>query len=345
MAIIGSSRWVVSPSGFLGAVCLNEERPPRSLDEWRGWLEVQRVEILRQLHDTGAVLLRGFSGALLEAAFPEVLRSLGTPLGDYLGGSTPRTRLTSFTYTATELPGDYSIALHHEMSYLPAAPEAICFYSVQPATIGGRSVLAESRRVRAALAPQVEVAFRERGVLVTRSLPPRGSIYLASGMSRPWQDVFGTDDLSRVEAICRERQWTPAWCDDGTLRLQHGATPACRPHPRTGEAIWFNQAHYYSPECMVRWAERDGRHLQGRYIRRLIDRHDHAHLNQVTFADGSPIPSQYLLSIWEALAASESHVALEAGDILILDNYEVMHGRESFSGPRRLHAGLIERLL
>lgn len=335
---------VVSRSNFPGVMYLNEGGAFRSMDECLDWLARHRDSILCELRSAGVVLLRGFSAALPADVFPALLRSLGTPMKDYLGGSTPRTRLGSVTYSATELPGEYSIALHHEMSYLPQAPEAICFYCVQQSATGGGSVLAASRRVRAALPAEVESAFRERGVLVTRSLPPRHSIYLASGMSRPWQDVFATDDPARVEIVCRERHWVPSWCDDGTLRLQHGATSAYRQHPQTGEPVWFNQAHYYSPECMLRWAERDGRTSQARYILRLMERRDYDHLNQVTFADGSVIPPAYLLSIWDALVQSETVFTMDVGDIMVLDNYAVMHGRESFSGTRQLQVGLIERI-
>lgn len=323
---------------------LNEGRRVRSIAEWQDWLARHRDPILRDLRTAGGVLLRGFFAAMPENAFSALLCSLGIPMRDYLGGSTPRTRLSSVTYSATELPGEYSIALHHEMSYLSEAPEAVCFYCVRQSTSGGGSILADSRSVRAALPAEAEYAFRDKGVLVTRSLPPRHSIYLTSGMSRPWQDVFGTDDPARVEIICRQRHWTPSWCDDGTLRLQHGVMPAYRPHPQTGEPVWFNQAHYYSPECMLRWAESDGRTAQARYIHRLIKRRDQDHLNQVTFGDGSEIPPTYLLSIWGAIAQSGTVFRMEAGDIMILDNYAVMHGRETFSGTRLLQVGLIEHV-
>jgi len=337
-------QWTVGIAGALVTLCENADGSPRSRDELERWLHDHHAVLRAHLLANGGVLLRGFAGELREEAFHAVLDMVGAPMEDYVGGSTPRKRLSSRTYTATELGGEYSVALHQEMSYLPVAPEAIAFYCARAAQAGGRSVLADAREVARSLPNEVLASFGRHGILITRALPPRRSLYLASGISRPWQDVFGTDHRGAVLDIAAKRRWQVSWCDDGTLHLKHGATPAFRSHPKTGEDIWFNQAHYYSPDCMLRWAVRDGRTLQEHYLRRLLERGDHEHLNHVTAADGSPLPAKYLLAIWETLVAAERPVEMTVGDILLLDNYRVMHGRDRFSGARAMQAGLIATL-
>ncbi|MBQ0933545.1 TauD/TfdA family dioxygenase [Ideonella sp. 4Y16] len=292
----------------------------------------------------GSVLLRGFAGTLGAEAFSIALAAIGTPMHDYVGGSTPRRRLGSRTYSATELSGEYSIALHQEMSYLPVAPEGIGFYCERAADAGGCSLLADARDVVRLLPQPVIESFRDRNIAITRALPSRGSMYLASGVSRPWQDVFETEERSSAFDIASRRGWSASWCDDGTMHLRHGVTSAFRRHPETGSEVWFNQAHYYSPDCMLQWAKHDQRKQQERYIQRLVDRGDKDHLNRVTYADGGPIPREALLSIWTALKRSERAVEMLPGDILLADNYFVMHGREKFSGARSMHAGLIAKL-
>jgi hypothetical protein len=56
----------------------------------------------------------------------------------------------------------------------------------------------------------------------------------------------------------------------------------------------------------------------------------------VTFADGTPIPAEYIARIQERGLASAVDVDWRAGDLLLIDNVLVGHGRRPFEGPRRV---------
>ncbi len=61
----------------------------------------------------------------------------------------------------------------------------------------------------------------------------------------------------------------------------------------------------------------------------------------VFFEDGSPIPASYrwdLLDISEELAFP---VSWRAGDLLMIDNWRIMHGRRAFKDPRREIAAML----
>ena len=61
----------------------------------------------------------------------------------------------------------------------------------------------------------------------------------------------------------------------------------------------------------------------------------------ITFGDGSPLDRE---SVMQAVAFGEElafDVPWQAGDVALIDNYLVMHGRRTFSGTRKVLASLV----
>jgi len=75
-------------------------------------------QVKATLEESGAVLLRGLN--LNDTSQAErVLSALGTRFDDnYLGGASPRSRLSDHFFTSTEAPAPYVISFHTEMCYL-----------------------------------------------------------------------------------------------------------------------------------------------------------------------------------------------------------------------------------
>lgn len=307
------------------------------------WLREHNGLLREDLHRFGAILIKGFKSICDEGPFNTILSALGTPMADYVGGSTPRTRLLGNIYTATELPRQYSVPLHQEMAYLPRFPIAVVFLCMEPASLGGETTIADARDVTKTLDANIKRSFDQNGINIRRMLPTRGSLYSATGVSRPWQDVFGTSDRRTVERLAADRAWKISWRKDGGLYLWHQGLPAFRTHPHTQDKLWFNQAHNYAPECMIRWAIRDERSSQRKYLQRLQLRNPDA-LNKVSYADDTLMPSDAFDHIWDVLVSAEKLVRWERGAFLVLDNMLTMHGRHQFIGKRRILAGLLETL-
>jgi len=118
-------------------------------------------------------------------------------------------------------------------------------------------------------------------------------------------------------------------------------------HPDTGREAWFNHAHVFHPVFsselkrsgqLARWAM--VRTLEGLAGRRLVANflcHD------VEYGDGEPIPRRDIESVRDALWR---HVVVEPwrkGDLVLIDNLRIAHGRMDFRGPRKVLAALVER--
>ena len=56
----------------------------------------------------------------------------------------------------------------------------------------------------------------------------------------------------------------------------------------------------------------------------------------MTFADGSPIPAEHVTQIRDRGLSEAVNVDWRTGDLLLIDNVAVGHGRRSFTGPRRI---------
>lgn len=295
------------------------ERPPgpESLAQWLQSLG-PAVHSLRD--GCGAVLVRGFE-IDDEASFARCLAALGVAPISYRGGNTPRTRRGPGIYTATEYAASQTISLHNELSYSASWPEHLYFCCARPADEGGATTLADGRRVLAGLDSAVVEAFRERGVRYVRNL------HGGRGLGRSWQATFETDDREQVERACAASGTQFRWTEAGGLRVEH-VGPGVIEHPRTGEAVWFNQAEQFHPSSLpAEVAELLLEDYRGR----------EQQLPQwASFADGEPLSPPTLDAVRAQLRREIIEVPWRRGDLLLVDNILALHGRASYSGEREI---------
>ncbi|MCX4481722.1 TauD/TfdA family dioxygenase [Streptomyces cellulosae] len=280
------------------------------------WLQRNSDRVDRALATTGAVLLRGFQVRTAEEFHEAAVVALG-PLMPYLEGASPRSPLGGGVYTSTEYAADQVIPLHNELSYSSRWPGRLAFYCKTPATTGGETPIADSRRVY------------ERITITSTQLPPTQVRYLrhmhdGKGPGVGWPTVFDTTDPARVEEHCRRSRIDITWLSDGALRTSQ-IRPAAIVHPQSGDRVWFNQAHQWhpsngGPEVEALWRELYGNELP----------------MHATTADGQELPPALLSRIRAAYEAETTTFAWHAGDVLLLDNMLTAHGRTAYTGPREV---------
>lgn len=308
------------------------------------WMRAQSGEIVTALHTDGALVLRGFPRIRQPEDYQAAIVGAFPYLRDYVGGSSPRTKLHGRIMTATETPPDWSIPLHQEMAYTANGPHRVAFLCLVPATGGGGlSLLGDMAAALEVIPADVRKEFESRGLRLRRVLPSRESAASKAGIKKSWQEVFDTEDPAAVDAIVAERGWDHRWLNGSRLQLTQEVMAATRRHPVTGREVWHNQAHFFAPACMIDWAVRDQRTRDERELRAVMETTPEL-ADNVVFGtgDGEPVPDEMAVAVWNALRSLERGLALEAGDILIIDNILMAHGRSPFAGDRQLLVALAD---
>jgi alpha-ketoglutarate-dependent taurine dioxygenase len=236
----------------------------------------------------------------------------------YVHGNSPRTKVGDNVYTSTEYPPEFDISMHNELSYAHAWPTRLLFFcEIAPAT-GGATPVVDGVRWLAALDEEVRTAFAG-GVRYTQNL------HDGYGFGKSWQDTFETKDRDTVEAFLSSTGAEWSWRKDGGLRVAQ-VRPATIRHPETGDEVWFNQADQWHAAALG--------DETGAALAKVLPEEDLP--QSVTFADGSPIPGEYVIQIRDRGLASAVDVRWRPGDVLLIDNVLVGHGRRSFTGSRRI---------
>ncbi|MFD4941301.1 TauD/TfdA family dioxygenase [Streptomyces sp. NPDC058239] len=264
-----------------------------------------------------AVVFRGF-GTSAESASYDMAADLLLPNRlAYVHGNSPRTKVGRNVYTSTEYPAEFEISMHNEMSYSHTWPRRILFCCAYPAATGGATPVLDGALWLASLDPEVRVAFAS-GVRYTQNL------HDGMGFGKSWQATFETEERDEVEAFLdgTGAQWR--WAADGSLRIGRTA-PATVEHPVTGTEVWFNQADQWHPAGV------------GEEAALLAEMLPEEELPQsVCFADGSPIPAEYITHIQETGLRQAVDVDWRRGDLLLVDNVAAAHGRRPYTGERRV---------
>jgi len=297
-----------------------ERRAPEASVSLAAWAAEHREWITETLNDSGALLLRGFEVPGV-SGFRAFVRVLTAELLEYKERSTPRTEIEDRVYTSTEYPAHQSIALHNEFSYSYTWPTRIFFHAEIPAEEGGATPIADSRRVYEAVPAEIRDKFATRGVAYVRNY--------GCGVDLSWQDAFQTQDKAAVESYCAAADVCCEWLPGDRLRTRQ-VRPAVTRLPRTGETIWFNQAHLFHVSNLGPESEAEMRRV---FADGDLPRH-------AFFGDGSPISNEDLDEVRRALDSQTVSFPWQSGDVLVLDNMRFAHGRQPYRGRRRVLTAL-----
>lgn len=286
------------------------------------WAESHRESIGRQLLEHGAVLLRGFDVPTPER-FRELARAVTPDLLDYTERAAPRTEVESKVYTSTEFPADEVIPFHHEMSYSHNWPTKLFFFCDVPAQSGGATPLVDDREIFGRIPDDLKRRFADKKVMYVRNY--------GEGVDLSWQEAFQTDRREDVEDYCRRYHTEFEWRDGERLRTRQ-VRQALATHPVTGDTVWFNHAHMFHQS-----------NLKPEVRRALLEEFAPDELPRNAFyGDGEPIPDEVLDTIRGIYSSAARAFTWQRGDVLVVDNFLMSHGRESFVGPRRILVAMAE---
>ena len=287
----------------------------------RGSLESeQQAHVESLLEDHGFVLFRGYD-IVDHECFHQVVDSFGYPNFRYADSfsNAVRTNRTERVFTANEAPASVEIFLHHEMAQTLTFPSRLFFYCEQPATTGGATPICRSDlalKTLEASSPGFVARLSEQGVRYRNTMPAAAD--QGSGQGRSWRDTLSVDTRAEAEAKLASLGYRYAWLADEALSVQTPALPAVVTSP-DGVEVFFNQIVAAGAGWENRADDAEAR---------------------LCYGDGSPLETVFIDA---AIAACYQHtvdLVWQTGDIALLDNYKVMHGRRPFTGTRSVLASL-----
>ena len=277
------------------------------------WLRAERIALTKRANASGALLLRGFP---LESAedFHACVEALDLGRFSYRDSLSNAVRIdrTDRVFTANEAPPEATIRLHHELAQTPAHPRHLLFFCERAPAVGGATALCRSDDVYDALRERVPefVADVERHGVVYRHVMPAVDDPTSS-MGRSWKCTLSVERREEAESRLAELGYSSNWLAEENVEV---VTPVLRGTLALGDGrtSFFNQ-------IVATRSWRDARNEPERAAR---------------LGNGEPIP----LALRDEVAAITDDLAIDldwqSGDLAILDNHRVQHGRRPFEGQR-----------
>jgi len=109
------------------------------------------------------------------------------------------------------------------------------------------------------------------------------------------------------------------WTEDGGAKTVMGPIPAIKYDESRNRKVWFNSM----VAAYTGWEDK---------------RNDPR--KAVTFGDGKPLPADIVHDCLRILEEECVAVPWQRGDVLLIDNWAVLHSRRPFDPPRRVLASL-----
>lgn len=284
------------------------------------WVLENKSVFDQSLLKYGAILLRNFRSYNIDE-FEQFITKTSGHLLVYKNRSTPRTLLSGRIYTSTEYPADQEIPQHNENSYTHEWPRRLFFCCIVPATNGGQTPISDSRKVFQRIPKGIVERFVEQGVMYVRTF--------TKGLGLSWQETFQMTDRTQMQRYCQKNNIVADWLSDGRLRIKQ-VLKATIEHPATGELVWFNQAHLFHLSSLP---------TEIRLELEKTGAPDEMPRNAF-YGNGEPIDHESLRQIRQAYDQEEKLFNWHKGDILVVDNILVAHGRKPFEGERKVVVGM-----
>jgi len=269
----------------------------------------------------GAIWFRGFELMQSVAGNREMHEALGlAPCLDPLHSSGLRKFASErdALYEEVNKPSlrQHYIGLHNESTAKRTAAYAafVCF---QRATEGGgRFLVADGAAVLAELKPEFLQKIYDRQIRISVSnldIPPSFPPIVKEGIKNLVKEAVAPKFDMDLEMIY-ESDGKP-----GRLQAVETAESPINRHPVTGLPVWFSNTHNHA--------------------RKLRDRRPcgvpEVGMTEIFYAD--TMKPMDLEDCQEIKRASEKHItalSMEPGDVLLVDNYRALHGRDVFDGDR-----------
>ena len=279
------------------------------------WIRQNRVAISNSLKQTGAVLIRGLAMQDPDH-FEKFVAAYGLPMFPYKKSlsNAVRVNYSERVFTANEAPSQVEIYLHHEMAQTPVSPSVLFFCCISAAEQGGATPLCRS--------DQLFEAFKLSHPKWTEQLVSKGLRYVtrmpavsdeSSGQGRSWYNTLNVSDKDEVEKKLTAMGYEYSWQNNGGLETLSPLLPGVVELTNGGQSFYHQLIAAYRGWPGVRENPASG----------------------VMFGDKTEIPVGLLESLSSMAEDYTTDLHWADGEIAMLNNRMIMHGRRPYSGNRK----------
>lgn len=264
-------------------------------------LDLPMDEVRTHFQQTGVLLFRDFD--LDMERFRKLTERLSAGFISYDGGAAARNYVGGdpTLMTVSEPTHSYPVPLHGEMYYVENKPLVLWFYCVKPVADGGQTTVGDGVWIHDHLSEGTRRLFEESRI--------RYVMIFAEGR---WQKIFHTEDLEKVRRHCEENHYSMRRDEsDGSIVAEY-VSDAIRKTHWGGEAAFVNNVF-----AITRW-EWAG-----------------VPYRKVRLEDGSRLPEKVIEELWEVEKQATREIAWQPGDVVMVDNSRMLHGRREFKDMTR----------
>jgi len=309
-------------------------------DAQLSYIKENAYDLKTKMVENGAVIFRDFDLMKEQEGFVKFYETLGMktcldPLHSVSARPTVDGKKGSPVYEAVnkESRKNFFIGMHNEFVGT-RAPRAAAFVCFKAAETGGEFLIADGRAIFRDLKPDfVEKLYKKSIRYSVMELPFFGWIdsvpeFAQGAIMGVIKGLASTAINAKVD-FSVDLQWGEGGYDN--VKMLQARAPQQPPivlHPVTGDPTWFCNVHSHSSKL-----RRDREKIYG--AERFEDGASQINKSDMFYGDDGDISDEDLEHMDEVTMKNVQFVKMTEGDVVLLDNYKCMHGRNVFDGTRK----------
>jgi alpha-ketoglutarate-dependent taurine dioxygenase len=262
--------------------------------------ELDQTEVINCFKSSSLLLFRGFY--VDTETFKKFTELFSTNFVSYIGGAYSREMIKGDKTLLSVTGGkqNFAVPLHGEMYYRKQKPDIIWFYCSTPALKDGETTICDGIQIYNELSDSTQKLLKTKRIKYIRTYP-----------AEAWHKIYQTDDPSLVEKICNDNNMQLKVHSDQSITTNYVTSALV-------ESKCGNYKVFINNILPVVQQELKG-----------------SNSSLVRFEDDSKIPDEIISEIQEVTDKLTYLVSWQKGDIVMVDNTRLMHGRKSFSDNQR----------
>lgn len=303
------------------------------------WISSNAMSIKDSMVLNGAVIFRNFNTMKTQPGFVKFYETLGmNPCLDPLHSVSARPTIEgkgNAVYEAVnkESRKNFFIGMHNEFVGT-RAPRAAAFVCFKAAEEGGEFLIADGRKIFKDLNPEVLERLYRRSIRYSvMELPFFGWVdnmpsFMQGGVMGAIKGIASAAINAKVDFSVELLEQFGGYDNTRLLQARAPSQPPVVRHPVSGEPTWFCNVHSHSSVLRKQREELYGKE-------KFEDGASQINKSDMYYGDDGDLSPTDLSHLDAVTKSNIQYVKMTEGDVVLLDNYKCMHGRNVFDGTRK----------